>query len=132
MDTFAQQLPRLQYFMPPKPAVVEEPKEEPPPKEPTPILEDFPLPDEPPVSTDTCRVAIRLPSGERVQRRFLKSDSVKVKGEGCGHCWRERDFLSTCVNVVWEEAIFLTVFHSMTYGMYAVLFCLLTCVSRYP
>ena len=33
---------------------------------------------EPKESTETCTVVLRLPSGEKIQRRFLKSDTVKV------------------------------------------------------
>ena len=34
---------------------------------------------EPPDSADACTVVLRLPSGEKLQRRFLRSDQVKVR-----------------------------------------------------
>nr|CAB3486127.1 unnamed protein product [Digitaria exilis] len=40
-----------------------------------------PLPEEPTGSRDLlCRVAIRLPDNRRIQRNFLKTDSIKVEG----------------------------------------------------
>jgi hypothetical protein len=42
-------------------------------------LEYPPLPEEPNVGRDLlCRVGIRLPGGHRLQRNFLRTDSVKV------------------------------------------------------
>lgn len=40
----------------------------------------LPLPDEPKGSRELlCRIGIRLPDGRRVQRNFLRSDSIKVE-----------------------------------------------------
>ncbi|KAH0463150.1 hypothetical protein IEQ34_007732 [Dendrobium chrysotoxum] len=58
-----------------------QPKETSP--EPTTKTSYPPLPEEPTVKKHICKVGICLPSGERVQRSFLKTDSTKLLWSFC-------------------------------------------------
>ncbi|WOK98404.1 plant UBX domain-containing protein 7 [Canna indica] len=42
-----------------------------------------PLPEEPKGGKETCRVGIRLPEGRRIQRSFLRNDSIKLLWSFC-------------------------------------------------